>query len=163
MKKDGTVEEGLKDETSTLQHRPPCIYSFPRELECCLEIMLFDKMTESTHLIETGLCLQCTILFTASFPPLSTFHRFNHILERSVWSKVMVQLYMMTHHFLDLTPGDSAIFRNQIYLERTWGFYPWGYSENAVVENGITKMRQFIPPSLPLTKRKPKNCSWIRY
>lgn len=44
MKKDGTVEEGLKDETPTLQHRPPCIYSFPRELECCLEIMLFYKM-----------------------------------------------------------------------------------------------------------------------
>lgn len=68
MKKDGTVEEGLKDETPTLQHRPPCIYSFPRELECCLEIMLFYKMIESTHLTETGLCLQCTILFTASFP-----------------------------------------------------------------------------------------------
>lgn len=60
MKKDGTDEEGLKDETPTLRHRPPCIYSFPRELECCPEIMLFDKVVESTHLIETGLCFQCT-------------------------------------------------------------------------------------------------------
>ena len=70
MKKDGTDEEGLKDEATTRQLWTSCIYSFPRELECCLETMLFDKMVESTHLIETGLCFQCTILFTASFPPL---------------------------------------------------------------------------------------------
>ena len=49
MKKDGTVEEGLKDETPTLPHRPPCIDAFELWYWRRLESPLDCKEMQPVH------------------------------------------------------------------------------------------------------------------
>lgn len=78
-------------------------------------VLFCYKILPSTHLTATGLCFQVQNLPS---PPFYRLHRFNHILKKCVARRIMTHSFIiilyMTHHFLDLTSSNFAVFRNHM-------------------------------------------------